>query len=119
VDTRNKIVDAAQFARQIDLWRAASIPVAIASGTFDPLLAAHASLAAEARPAGGRLAVILTPPADPILDPRARAELAAALASVDLVTIAAPGLPPADLDWGATHASTAQAFVAHVLGRMS
>jgi nicotinic acid mononucleotide adenylyltransferase len=119
VDTRNKIVDAAQFARQIELWRASSIPVAIASGSFDPLLAAHARLAAEARPAAGRLAVILTPPADPILDPRARAELAAALASVDLVTIHQPGLPPADLDWNPAHASTAQAFVAHVLDRMS
>ncbi|MBA3973526.1 MAG: hypothetical protein C0504_04815 [Candidatus Solibacter sp.] len=119
MDTRTKIVDAAQFARQIETWRAASIPVAIASGTFDPLLAAHATLAAGARPAAGRLAVILTEPAGPILDPRARAELAAALAAVDLVTIAAAGLPPADLDWDAAHASTASAFVAHVLGRMS
>ena len=119
MDTRTKIVDAAQFARQIDLWRAASIPVVIASGAFDPLLAAHARLAADARPAAGRLAVILSVPPDPILDPRARAELAAALASVDLVTIAGPGLPPADLDWDAAHSSTAQSFIAHVLGRMS
>jgi nicotinic acid mononucleotide adenylyltransferase len=119
VDTRNKIVDAPEFASQIELWRAASLPVAIASGTFDPLLAAHATLAAGARPAAGRLAVILTPPANPILDPRARAELAAALASVDLVTIDQPGLPPATIHWDATHASTAQAFVAHVLDRMS
>ena len=119
MDTRAKIVDAPEFARRIELWRAASLPVAIASGSFDPLLAAHASLAAGARPAAGRLAVILTEPADPILDPRARAELAAALASVDLVTLAAPGLPPADLDWDAAHGSTARAFVAHVLGRMS
>lgn len=119
MDTRTKIVDAAQFSRQIELWRAASIPVAIASGSFDPLLAAHARLASEARPAGGRLAVILTQPSDPILEPRARAELAAALASVDLVTLAAPLLPPATLDWDALHASTATGFVAHVLDRMS
>lgn len=119
MDTRNKIVDAAQFARQIDLWRAASIPVAIASGNFDPLLAAHARLAADARPAGGCLAVIITQPADAILDPRARAELAAALASVDLVTIGQPGLPPASIHWDSPHSSTAQAFVAHVLERMS
>lgn len=119
MDTRTKIVGAAEFARQVELWRAASIPVAIASGSFDPLLAAHARLAAEARPAAGRLAVILTQPGDAILEPRARAELAAALGSVDLVTIDAPGLPPASIHWDPAHTSAAMEFVAHVLDRMS
>lgn len=119
MDTRIKIVDAADFNRRLDQWRAEGIAVTVASGSFDPLLAAHANLAAEARPSGGRLAVIMTQPVDPILEPRARAELAAALASVDLVTLAVPGLPRPDVNWDENHAATASTFIAHVLERMS
>lgn len=119
MDTRIKIVDAAEFNRRLDQWRSQGIAVTVASGSFDPLLAAHAALAAGARPEGGRLAIVLTESTDPILEPRARAELAAALASVDLVTFTGPGLPPPDLNWDQTHAAAASSFVAHVLERMS
>jgi len=119
VDTRIKIVDAAGFNRRLAQWRAEGIAVTVASGSLDPLLATHAHLAAEARPGGGRLALIVSEPADPILEPRARAELAAALAPVDLVTLAGPGLPQPDLSWDENHAATASTFIAHVLERMS
>ena len=119
MDTRIKIVDAAEFIQRLDHWRTLGIVVTVASGSFDPLLVAHAELAAAARPKGGRLALLLTESPDPLLEPRARAELAAALASVDLVTFAGPGLPPPDLNWDHTHAAAASSFVAHVLERMS
>lgn len=119
MDTRIKIVDSSEFNQRLDQWRADGIAVTVASGSFDPLLAAHAGLAAGARPEGGRLAIIVTTPADPILEPRARAELAAALSAVDLVTLAAPGLPQPDLNWDDFHAATASTFIAHVLDRMS
>jgi bifunctional ADP-heptose synthase (sugar kinase/adenylyltransferase) len=119
VDTRTKIVEPAEFSRLVSQWRTGGVGVTIAAGPFDPLLAGHATAAEKARPDGGRLAVIVTQPAGPILEPRARAELAAGLAAVDLVTLTAPGLPKADLDWEQDHAAASVRFVAHVLDRMS
>jgi hypothetical protein len=119
VDTRTKIVGAAEFNSRLDQWRSEGIEIAIAAGSFDPLLAVHAAQTAAARPDDGRLAVMVTEPPDAILDARARAELVAGLAAVDLVTLDCPGLPDPDLDWTSVHASAAATFVAHVLDRMS
>lgn len=119
MDTRGKIVGAAQFTRTVGEWRAGGVEVAIARGPLDPLLAAHVRLAREARPKQGKLALIISEPANPILESRARAELAASLAPVDLVTIDEPGLPAATTDWSQSHEGIARDFVAHVLERMS
>lgn len=119
MDTRTKIAGGAEFRRQVNQWRSEDIEVAIAAGPFDPLLAAHAAVAADARPANGRLAVIITESASSILDARARAELVAGLAAVDLVTVHTDGLPQVNLDWQHSHDEVASGFVAHVLDRMS
>jgi hypothetical protein len=60
VDTRTKIVGAAEFNSRLSQWRSEGIQIAIAAGSFDPLLAMHAAQAAAVRPAAGRLAVIIT-----------------------------------------------------------
>ena len=61
-------------------------------GYFDPMTAAHArriiELRRELRRNTGRIAVIVTDPPDPILPQRARAELVAALRTVDYVVAA-------------------------------
>jgi len=119
VDTRTKIVGAEEFIRRLQQWRTEGVEFAVAAGSFDPLLAAHAAQAAAARPSGGRLAVIVTEPVTPILDARARAELTAGLAAVDMVTLDAAGLPRPGLSWDDAHASVGARFVAHVLARMS
>lgn len=119
MDTRTKIVGGEEFAERVQQWRREGVEVTVAAGPFDPLLASHAAQAAAARSHAGRLAVIITEPAQPILDARARAELTAGLAAVDLVTIDGPGLPAADVVWDEGHASAAANFVAHVLNRMS
>jgi len=74
MDTRQKIVPALPPGCDV------------VEGYFDPLLAEQAAAIAaqkRARPLG----VVIRDPADPLLDSRARAELVAALASVDYVTI--------------------------------
>lgn len=119
MDTRIKIVEASEFAARIERWRREGVQVTIAAGTFDPLLASHAAQAAQARPEGGRLAIIIKEPAEPILDARARAEMTAGLAAADLVALDAPGLPEPDVTWTSQHSETGARFVSHVLSRMS
>ena len=65
-----------------------SRPAQIVRGHFDPLLAEHARLLADAAMPGKPLAVIVTNPASPLLPARARAELVAGLATVAYVAIA-------------------------------
>lgn len=119
MDTRTKIVGGAEFARRVEQWRLEGIEVVVAAGSFDPLLASHAAQAASARSHAGRLAVIVTEPAEPILEARARAELTAGLAAVDLVALDGPGLPDANVVWDEGHASARAGFIIHVLDRMS
>jgi glycerol-3-phosphate cytidylyltransferase-like family protein len=79
VDTRSKIIPLEQ-ARQLSgtLWR---------TGHFDPLLAEHArNLRQQAAP-GQILIVEVTNPPNPLLPQLARAELVAALESVDYVVL--------------------------------
>ena len=57
-------------------------------GHFDPMTAAHTRRLAEVRLHTGSIAVIVTDPPDPILPQRARAELVAALRTVDYVVAA-------------------------------
>jgi hypothetical protein len=79
MDTRTKIIDAAQ-ARLI-----ASQGATVVSGYFDPLVASHAERLAELKNEDAPLLVLIATPADAILPARARAELVAGLAVVDYV----------------------------------
>ncbi len=108
MDTRCKIVDAAKAAE--------SLPpgALVVSGHFDPLLAAHAAQLRKLSETAPGLAVIVTEPAAPILSARARAELVAALACVDIVLLDAPGVPQAELSLEAGHAALNEAFVERV-----
>ncbi len=63
-------------------------------GCFDPVLADHAHRVTAMKDGSAALAVIVVEPPQPILPARARAELVAALAEVDLVV--APGDTPLD-----------------------
>jgi bifunctional ADP-heptose synthase (sugar kinase/adenylyltransferase) len=93
VDTRSKI---ASTAEALARFQALPGPVRLVAGHFDPLLATHAARLRELHPEPGSLAVLLLDPPDPIYPARARAELLAALRSVDLVLLpeAAPLLTP-------------------------
>lgn len=57
------------------------------AGDFDPLQSAHARRLAEICREGHTIVVILTEPARPILPQEARAELVAALRTVDYVVL--------------------------------
>jgi bifunctional ADP-heptose synthase (sugar kinase/adenylyltransferase) len=82
VDTRSKILTPAA-ALQIR-----ERPIAIVTGTFDVLRAAHARELADARTGAARLLVAVLPRAGELLAQRARAELVAALSVVDYVVAA-------------------------------
>jgi bifunctional ADP-heptose synthase (sugar kinase/adenylyltransferase) len=88
VDTRTKIVAAAEAAR---IARAGATVV---TGYFDPLLAAHAERLAGLKREGLPLLIAIADPENPILPSRARAELVAGLAVVDYVAESADGLTP-------------------------
>lgn len=119
MDTRGKILTGAEAAARVEQWRAAGYEVQIASGWFDPLLAASAEILAAWKQPGARLLVLLADPPDAILPARARAEMVAALRVVDAVTFAAEaeGLP-AGRDFGPDHELLRAGFVGHVLQRM-
>ncbi len=80
MDTRAKIMSA-QDARA----RVGDRPAQWVSGHFDPLLAEHIRWLRERRVEGELLVLEITDSERPLLEQRARAELAAALAMVDYV----------------------------------
>lgn len=84
MDTRQKILTLQEAVDGIN--RSGKLTVII--GHFDPLTAAHARRLTELHPINGSLAVIVTDPPHPILPQRARAELVAALRTVDYVVAA-------------------------------
>jgi hypothetical protein len=88
VDTREKIIDTTQAA---DI---AASGATVVSGYFDPLIASHAERLASLKPAGQKLLVLIATPPNAILPAAARAELVAALRSVDYVSELAAGLAP-------------------------
>ena len=79
MDTRSKIIPLEQ-ARQLSgaLWL---------TGHFDPLLAEHARNLRQRTAPGQTLIIEVTNPENPLLPQRARAELVAALESVDYVVL--------------------------------
>jgi len=88
LDTRTKIIDAAQAAR------IAQAGATVISGHFDPMVASHAEQLASLKQEGKPLLILITTPADPILPALARAQLVAGLAAVDFVCDAPHGLTP-------------------------
>jgi bifunctional ADP-heptose synthase (sugar kinase/adenylyltransferase) len=88
VDTRTKIISAAEAAR------VAASGAIVVTGYFDPLLAAHAERLAGLKRAGLPLLAAIAEPENPILPARARAELVAGLAVVDYVVESAEGFTP-------------------------
>jgi bifunctional ADP-heptose synthase (sugar kinase/adenylyltransferase) len=91
VDTRTKIVSAAEAAR------IGASGAMVVTGYFDPLLAAHSERLARLKRHGLPLIIAISDPENPILPTRARAELVAGLAVVDYVVESADGLAPAGL----------------------
>lgn len=94
MDSRAKIVTGVDCRSKLAELRAAKPGLRVVSGHFDPLLAWHVERVEEARRGAAGLAVAILEPPDPILPARARAELVAALAAVDLVLIPAGEQPP-------------------------
>jgi hypothetical protein len=87
LDTRTKIVDAAQAAC------IAASGAMVVSGYFDPMVASHAERLASLK-TGEKLLVLIATPDNAILPAAARAELVAGLRAVDYVAEAADGLTP-------------------------
>jgi glycerol-3-phosphate cytidylyltransferase-like family protein len=86
LDTRAKIVKRDEVVGRLQNRKARWI-----SGYFDPLLAEHVERIARAREAGWALVVEVIDPPDALLEQRARAELVAALATVDFVVLGESG----------------------------
>jgi hypothetical protein len=85
MDTRNKIVNAAQAAKD---------PGGLVRGYFDPLCVAHVRrLEAFADAGGGPVTILLDSPPQPLLPVAARAELLAALHVVKQVVVAEGSVP--------------------------
>ena len=110
MDTREKIVDAAQAAR------IAASGATVVSGYFDPLVASHAERLAELKPPGATLLVLIATPDNAILPAAARAQLVAGLRDVDYVAELAAGLTP-QIHLEQEDAERFAALLAHVHAR--
>jgi hypothetical protein len=88
LDTRTKIIDAAQAAR------IAQAGATVVSGYFDPMIASHAERLTALKREGTPLLVLVATPPDAILPALARAQLVAGLSVVDYVCDAPAGVTP-------------------------
>ena len=84
MDTREKIIDLARAAGIAAAHRRQGEPVKLVSGYFDVLTPDHVRRFRELADGRVLMAAVLDPP-DPLLGPRARAELAAGLSMIDYV----------------------------------
>jgi glycerol-3-phosphate cytidylyltransferase-like family protein len=87
VDTRNKILNEDEGQRVARQLRGAGIRLRVVTGFFDPVLAAHARRLAELAAPNTTLMVVVNSANDTMLDARSRAELLAALRTVDYVVV--------------------------------
>lgn len=118
MDSRSKILPPRQAAERLAAWG----DYTLVSGHFDPLLAAHARRLESVRSAGVPLVVLVTDPERPLLPARARAELVAALGSVELVILpdgSGASLPAPAFRFEAQDDADAAAFAGHVRERQS
>lgn len=131
MDTRTKIVApeaAVALARRI---RAEGRRLAVVTGHFDVLLADHLRSLPEAAKNTGpaALMIVLSPPAQPVLAARPRAEMVAGLAMVDYVVIGEGGhkleelldalAPDRVLRLEALHEQRARQLIEHVHRRQT
>lgn len=112
VDTRTKILSP---EAAVAMTHGCPRPLAVVTGYFDVMLAAHAEEleAARGETGAGTLLVLVSPPPRPVLSPRARAEMAAALRVVDYVVIAEDGRGPEALLAALAPDRTVRAEAAH------
>jgi bifunctional ADP-heptose synthase (sugar kinase/adenylyltransferase) len=110
LDTRTKIINAAQAAR------IAQAGATVISGYFDPMLASHAEYLATLKRPGESLLVLIATPLNPILPALARAQLVAGLSVVDYVCDAPDGLTP-QIALEAEHAELLTQLIDHVHAR--
>lgn len=110
MDTRTKIIGAERVAEL------AGSGALLVSGTFDPLVAALAEQLASLKQDGRQLVVLIRSGENPILPPRARAELVAALAVVDSVCDEECAIEPA-LRLEEEHGQKLRELIAHVRAR--
>ena len=88
MDTRGKVLDWGAAGQALRKLAKSKAPGKVVVGYFDPLLASHARRLGELG-AARKLFVVVTSPARPLMGVEARAELVAALDSVESV-VAAP-----------------------------
>ena len=110
MDTRKKIIDAAEAAR------VGAQGATVVSGYFDPLIAAHAERLLALKAADAKLLVLIATPEDAILPAAARCELVAGLRCVDYVAELAPSLA-AQIQLEAEDQRRFQALLEHVHSR--
>lgn len=89
MDTREKIVTITETPRIVEKLRRRGHHAILVSGFFDVLTADHVRSLRALGSCRRKVALIvaLVPPPEPLLPPRARAELVAALGMVDYVTL--------------------------------
>ena len=110
MDTRTKIIDAAQAAR------VAQTGATVVSGFFDPMIASHAERLITLKREGAPLLVLVATPPDAILPALARAQLLAGLSVVDYVCDAPDGVTP-QIHLEAEHAELLTKLIDHVHAR--
>ena len=110
MDTRTKIIDAAQAAR------IAQSGATVVSGFFDPMIASHAEHLIMLKQEGTPLLVLVATPPDAILPALARAQLVAGLSVVDYVCDAPDGLT-AQIHLEDEHAQLLTKLIDHVHAR--
>lgn len=110
MDTRTKIIDAAQAAR------VAQGGATIVSGYFDPMIASHAERLTKLKREGTPLLVLVATPPEAILPALARAQLVAGLSVVDYVCEAPVGID-AQIHLEDEHAELLTQLIEHVHAR--
>ena len=110
MDTRTKIIDAAQAAR------IAQTGATVVSGFFDPMIASHAERLATLKREGTPLLVLVATPPNAILPALARAQLVAGLSVVDYVCDAPEGIP-SQIHLEDEHAELLTKLIDHVHAR--
>jgi len=110
LDTRTKIIDAAQAAR------VAQGGATIVSGYFDPMIASHAERLTKLKREGTPLLVLVATPPEAILPALARAQLVAGLSVVDYVCDAPVGIDP-QIHLEDEHAELLTQLIEHVHAR--
>jgi glycerol-3-phosphate cytidylyltransferase-like family protein len=110
LDSRNKILSSDEIVR-----RAAGRKTLWLRGRFDPLLAHHARFIEKRQVPGATLVIVVEQGEAPLMDVRARRELAASLRAVDYVALDAP---PEDVSAEMLDdAEARQAFISRVRAR--